>query len=65
MLTPEERKLSGEIYEYGEIEREAAMLADFATQGGFWFRFWKWIERICREEREYRIDERAALRERE
>ena len=57
------KPIDKEIYEYGEIEREAARSAEFATDGGWLYRFFKWIERQCREEREELIKERAALRE--
>lgn len=48
----ERRKLQKEIYEYGEVEREAARNADFVPQGGLMYRLMKWVERKCREERE-------------
>ncbi|WP_420961139.1 hypothetical protein [Brucella sp. IR073] len=57
-MNNDERKLTREIFEYGEIERDAARTADFTRHGGLWFRFFKWIERVCREEREARIEER-------
>lgn len=52
------KEIDREIYEYGEVEREAARTAQFATHGGWFYRFFKWIERQCREEREALIAER-------
>jgi hypothetical protein len=51
-----------EIFEYGEIEREAARTAEFTTRGGLFYRIFKWVERQCREEREALIAERDAER---
>lgn len=51
-----------EIYEYGEVERDAARTAEFGTHGGLFYRFMKWIERQCRQEREALIAERDAER---
>lgn len=56
------KKIDREIYEWGEVEREAAQTAEFATHGGIFYRFFKWIERQCRQEREALIEERDAER---
>ncbi len=56
------KKIDQEIYEYGEVERDAARTAEFATHGGIFYRFFKWIERQCRQEREALIEERDAER---
>jgi len=57
------RKINTEIYEYGETERDAKHLAEFAPQGGWFYRLLKWVERQCREERQLLIEDRTALQE--
>jgi hypothetical protein len=59
-----EREINQEIYEYGEVERDAQRAADFMPQGSWIYRLMKWVERKCREERKALRDERTALRER-
>lgn len=62
------KKIDREIYEHGELEREAARTADIATHGGLFYRFFKWLERLIGKEREVliaardeeRAEERAA-----
>jgi hypothetical protein len=56
------KKIDRDIYEYGEVERDAARSAQFAPHGGLFYRFFKWIERQCRKEREELIKERDAGR---
>ena len=56
------KKIDRDIYEYGEVERDAARIADFAPQGGWFSRFYKWIESIAREEREDLIQQRDDAR---
>ncbi len=56
------KKIDREIYEYGEVERDAARTAQFVRPGGFLYRLFKWIERQCRQEREELIKERDAER---
>lgn len=56
----EDQLNSPEIYEYGEVERDAKRLADFMPHGGWLYRLLKWIERISREERELLIEDRTA-----
>mgnify|MGYP005985206331 CR=1 FL=1 len=59
-----ESELNKEIYECGELERDLAQLADWSPRGGLLYRFWKWGERIVRENREAAIEDRTALQER-
>jgi hypothetical protein len=49
-----------EIYEWGELERDAERAAQFTVHGGLFYRFFRWVERIAREEREDLIEERDA-----
>ncbi len=56
------KKIDRDIYEYGEVERDAARSAQFVFHGGLLYRLFKWIERQCREEREELIKERDASR---
>lgn len=39
------------IYEWGEIERECAELAEWSRHGGWAYRFWKWMERYAERKR--------------
>lgn len=59
------RKLQKEIYEYSEVERDAARNADLVPQGSWIYRLMKWVERVCREEREDRRDELREIYEEE
>lgn len=54
-------KLQKEIYEWGEVERDAAHEAQFTTPGGLLWRFFKWCERVARENREDAIAERDEI----
>lgn len=58
------KKIGREIYELGEIERDAARAAEFAHHGGLFYRIFKWLERLAREAREDRISARHDERER-
>jgi hypothetical protein len=57
VASDEQRKLQKEIYEYGEVEREASRTADFMPQGGWMYRVMRWVERTARQEREALRDE--------
>ena len=59
-----EREINQEIYEYGEVERDAKRAADIMPQGSWIYRLMKWVERKCREEREALKEDRTALQER-
>jgi hypothetical protein len=54
--------LDRKIHEYGELERDAAQLADYSVHGGIFYRFWKWLERKIRDERELLIVDRDIQR---
>ena len=43
--------LHRERYEFGELEREAARMAQFTVPGGFWYRLFKWFERSFERDR--------------
>ncbi|MGN8022083.1 hypothetical protein ACTJJ7_15375 [Phyllobacterium sp. 22229] len=59
------KQIDRDIYEYGEVERDAALIADYAPHGGWFCRFYKWIEGIAREEREDLIQQRDEERRRD
>lgn len=50
-LSSKLRELYRERYEWGEIERDAAELRQFSPAGGWFARFWSWIEGKAREGR--------------
>lgn len=60
-----QRELQKEIHEWGEVERDLAQTADIAPYGGWAYRFFKWCERKCREERELLRKELAEARKQE
>lgn len=53
-----ERPISSDIYECGELERDAAREAQFAEYGGIYWRLMQWFERKFRSERLALIAER-------
>jgi hypothetical protein len=59
------KKIDHDIYEYGEVERDAARTAQFFNVGGFWYRLMRWVERMAKGEREALIEERNEARAKE
>lgn len=52
------KEIDREIYEWSEIEMEAARTRAWTTRGGLWERFFLWIERKARQYREELKEER-------
>lgn len=55
------KEINREIYELGELERDAELLADFSPHNGLLAKFWRWLASIIRRKRLDRIEERNEL----
>lgn len=57
------KKIDRDIYDLGELARHAAFLAQFATHGGWFYRFFKWLERSAEGKRKTLIEKRDYQRQ--
>lgn len=52
------KKIDRDVYDWGEIERDADRAAQMVNEGSWAYRLLKWVERWARSEREGLIVER-------